>query len=246
MNIDVTTTVGEIASTIPHAPRVLERFGIDYCCGGRQSLIDACTAKGVDFTEVIRAIGNSEEKSGVDQNYYDLNQRELAEHIINAHHEFTRTEIYRLSALIEKVVSVHRTRHPELLQLRKTFGDLAEDLMPHMMKEENILFPYIVAVEATSNSGSACPRPPFMTVQNPVRMMQSEHDFAGELLREIRRITSNYTVPTDGCVSYRTLYEGLRKFEEDLHLHIHLENNILFPRAIDMESKSSERERTAV
>ena len=246
MNIDATTTVGELASTIPHAPRVLEKFGIDYCCGGGQSLVDACTAKGADLTEVIRAIDNPEEKSGTHQNYYDLNQRELAEHIINTHHEFTRTEIHRISALIEKVVSVHGAHHPELLELRKTFADLAEDLTPHMMKEESVLFPYIVAVEATVTSDSACPRPPFMTVQNPVRMMQIEHDLAGELLRKLRRITSNYSVPTDGCVTYRTLYEGFRQFEEDLHLHIHLENNILFPRAIDMESKAWERERATV
>jgi len=246
MDVDATTTVGELASTIPHAPRVLEKFGIDYCCGGGRSLVDACIAKGADLSEVIRAIADPEAKSGEDQNYYDLNQRELAEHIINTHHEFTRTEIHRLSALIEKGVSVHHARHPELLQLRKTFGDLAADLTPHMMKEENVLFPCIVAMEATVTSGSGCPRPPFVTVQNPVRMMQLEHDLAGELLRELRRITSNYTVPTDGCVSYRTLYESLRQFEEDLHLHVHLENNILFPRAVDMESKAWEREGTTV
>jgi len=246
MNIDATTTVGELASMIPHAPRVLEKFGIDYCCGGARSLADACMARGADISEVIRAIGNPEEKNRADQNYYDLNQRELAEHIINTHHKFTRTEIYRISALIDGVVSVHGARHPELLELRKTFGDLAEDLTPHMMKEENVLFPCIVAVEATVTSDSAYPRPPFVTVQTPVQMMQFEHDLAGELLRELRRITSNYTVPTGGCASYRTLYESLRRFEEDLHLHIHLENNILFPRAIDMESKAMERERTAI
>src|SRR5215475_1770550 len=246
MNIDAATTVGELASTISHAPRVLEKFGIDYCCGGGRSLVDACTAKGVDLIEVIRAIGSPEEKGGADQNYYDLSQRELAEHIINTHHKYTRTGIHRISALIEKVVSVHSAHHPELLELRKTFGDLAGDLTPHMMKEENVLFPCIVAVEATVTSDSACPRAAFVTVQTPVRMTQFEHDLAGELLRELRRITSNYTVPADGCISYRTLYESLQQFEEDLHLHIHLENNILFPRAIDMESKARERERLAV
>src|SRR5215468_10283569 len=246
MNIDATTTVGELASTTPHAPRVLEKFGIDYCCGGGQSLVDACTAKGADLNEVIRANGDPEEMRATDQNYYDLNQRELAEQIINRHHVFTRTEIQRISALIEKVVSVHHAHHPELLEVRKTFGALAEDLTPHMIKEENVLFPCIVAIEAFFTSDSVCPRPPFVTVQNPVRMMQFEHDLAGELLRELRRITSNYTAPNDGCVSYRTLYESLRHFEEDLHLHIHLENNILFPRAIDMESKAMERERTAI
>jgi regulator of cell morphogenesis and NO signaling len=246
MDINAAATVGELASAIPHAMRVFEKFGIDYCCGGGQSLVDACKAKGADITEVIAAIDANENKNSADKNYCDFNQRKLAEHIINTHHEFTRTETQRLSALIEKVLAVHGTRHPELLDLRKTFCNLAEDLMPHMMKEENVLFPYITAVEIANDSGSSGPRPPFMTVQNPVRMMQFEHDLAGELLRELRRITLNYTVPADGCVSYRALYEGLRQFEEDLHLHIHLENNILFPRAIDMENKAWERERTAV
>jgi regulator of cell morphogenesis and NO signaling len=238
MNIDATATVGELASTIPHAPRVLEKFGIDYCCGGGQSLVDACTARGADLAEVMREISNSKGMDGTDQNYYDLNQRELTEHIINTHHEFTRNQIRRLSSLVEKVVSVHGARHPELLELLKTFSDLAEDLMLHMMKEENVLFPYIVAIEAKVNSRSILARPPFITVQNPVRMMQFEHDLAGELLRELRRLTSNYTVPADGCASYQSLYEGLRQFVEHLHLHIHLENNILFPRAIEMENKA--------
>jgi regulator of cell morphogenesis and NO signaling len=246
MNIDATATVGELAGTIPHARRVLEKYGIDYCCGGGKSLADACTVSGADLSTVIRAISKNEAKNNADRNYYDLSQRDLTEHIINTHHEFTRTEIRRLSALSDKVVSVHGSRHPELLQLRKTFGDLAEDLMPHMMKEENVLFPYIVTVEAQSASGVALTRPPFMTVQNPVRMMQFEHDLAGELLRELRRITSNYTAPADSCVSYKTLYEALRQFEEDLHLHIHLENNVLFPRAIEMESRASDSERTVV
>jgi regulator of cell morphogenesis and NO signaling len=238
MNIDATATVGELASTIPHAPRVLEKFGIDYCCGGGQSLVDACIARGADLTEVMREISNSKGINGTDQNYYDLNQRELIEHIINTHHEFTRNEIWRLSLLVEKVVSVHGAGHPELLELRKTFSDLAQDLTLHMMKEENVLFPYIVTIEAKVTSGSVLTRPPFITVQNPVRMMQFEHDLAGELLRELRHLTSNYTVPADGCASYQSLYEGLRQFVDNLHLHIHLENNILFPRAIEMENKA--------
>ena len=237
MSINPATTVGELALTIPQAPRVFEKFGIDYCCGGKQALADVCNAKGTNLANVIQAL-SEEGRNSEDQDYSHLNQRELTEHIISRHHEFTRAEIRRLSALIEKVVSVHGTRHPELLEVRRVFGNLAEDLTPHMMKEEYVLFPYIIALEAASVSGSSCARPPFGTVQDPVRMMQFEHDSAGELLREMRRITKCYSAPADGCTSYRALYAGLREFEEDLHLHIHLENNMLFPRAIDIETKT--------
>jgi regulator of cell morphogenesis and NO signaling len=167
----------------------------------------------MDVNEVLGAISAAEIKEMADQNYYDLNQRELAEHIINTHHAFTRNEIERLSVLIRKVVSVHGARHPELLEVQKTFGDLADDLLPHLMKEENVLFPYIVKVETAIAAGSTCPQPAFMTVWNPVRLMQFEHDLAGELLRELRRITSNYTVPADSCISYKALYDSMREFE---------------------------------
>jgi regulator of cell morphogenesis and NO signaling len=119
--------------------------------------------------------------------------------------------------------------------LQVAFCRLNDDLTPHLLKEENILFPYIVALEAAAESGSPCERPPFMTVQNPVRMMLREHDTAGDLLREMRSVTSDYRVPEDACISYQTLYEALEEFEKDLHQHIHLENNILFRRAIEME-----------
>jgi regulator of cell morphogenesis and NO signaling len=238
-------TVGEIVATIPHATRVFQRLGIDYCCGGGQSLANACKEKGMDLNDVLGAINAADAKETSNTNYYGLNQLELTEHIINTHHAFTRNEIERLSVLIQKVVSVHGARHPELLEVQKTFCDLADDLLPHMMKEENVLFPYVVKIETAIAAGSTCPQPAFMTVQNPIRMMQFEHDLAGQLLRELRRITSNYTAPADSCVSYKALYGGLREFEEDLHLHIHLENNILFPRAIDMETQAREPERTA-
>jgi regulator of cell morphogenesis and NO signaling len=150
-----------------------------------------------------------------------------------------------LTALIQKVVSVHGARHPELDSVNKIFAELADDLIPHMLKEENVLFPYILRLEQARSSGAQCPTPPFVTVRNPLRMMQFEHDLAGRLLQELRRITWNYTPPPDACLSYKTLYEALDDFEQDLHQHIHLENNILFPRSMEMESQTAQDKKTA-
>jgi regulator of cell morphogenesis and NO signaling len=137
--------------------------------------------------------------------------------------------------LIDKVIGAHGENHPELRQIGEVFQRLCADLKPHMFKEEQILFPYILEMERSSLQNRPAPFAPFGTVNNPVRMMMMEHETVGDILRELRALSSNYTVPADGCISYQTLYQALEAFEQDLHLHIHLENNILFPRAIELE-----------
>jgi regulator of cell morphogenesis and NO signaling len=161
---------------------------------------------------------------------------ELIKHILDKHHVFTKEEMTRLDALVEKVCSVHGQNHPELLRVKTLFQSLCEDLKPHMFKEEQVLFPYIIRLEEAASQKQKLAAPPFVTVRNPVRMMMLEHDTAGDLLRELRGATTNYTTPSDACISYRTLYQALEAFEQDQHQHIHLENNILFPRAVEMES----------
>jgi regulator of cell morphogenesis and NO signaling len=141
----------------------------------------------------------------------------------------------RLQPLFDKVVSVHGANHPELLQASALFERLCADLTPHMFKEEQILFPYIVNLAKAATNKMPAPFAPFGTVNNPVRMMMMEHDVAGEIMRDLRKATNDYTVPPDVCISYKTLYDALAAFEQDLHEHIHLENNILFPRAIETE-----------
>jgi regulator of cell morphogenesis and NO signaling len=244
--ITTTATVGELAATLPHAARVFERFGIDYCCGGETPLIEACKSAKAAVSDVLTAINTAVGTTAPGRTYSDLTQRELIDHIVGKHHTFTRTEIQRLVSLVEKVVSVHGSRHPELLSVQKVFDDLANDLIPHLAKEETILFPYIAALDSTQSSGAAHEIPPFITVQNPVRMMFFEHDLAGRLLQELRRLTAGFAVPDDVCASYKNLYAALENFEQDLHQHIHLENNLLFPRAIEMESSVAHRERTAM
>ncbi len=187
----------------------------------------------LDLSEITRQY---QEERGYKE-HAKLEQQALVEHIISTHHVFTRYELARLARLIEKVVSVHGMRHGELFQVQEIFLRLYDDLAPHLVKEENVLFPYIIEMAKALRSGSHCESPCFGTVQNPARMMSVEHEAAGELLSLLRKVTSNYSVPADACISYQTLYRALADFESDLHQHIHLENNILFPRAIQMEAR---------
>jgi regulator of cell morphogenesis and NO signaling len=160
---------------------------------------------------------------------------ELVAHIKNTHHKYTREEIVRLTALLQKVCSVQGKNHPELFEIQSTFSGLAQELTTHMMKEEMVLFPYIVRMEESVMQKEPVLPAPFGPVANPVAMMEHEHDSAGAALRSIRKASSDFVAPADACVSYQTLYKALAAFEADLHQHIHLENNILFPRAIAME-----------
>jgi regulator of cell morphogenesis and NO signaling len=160
---------------------------------------------------------------------------DLVAHIRSTHHKYTREELARLAPLLEKVCSVHGKNHPELLQVRTSFQDLSKELTIHMMKEEMVLFPYIVRMEESVLQREPVLPPPFGSVKNPVSMMEHEHDSAGNALRTMREASCGYTPPGDACISYQTLYKALSEFEADLHQHIHLENNILFPRAIAME-----------
>jgi regulator of cell morphogenesis and NO signaling len=170
-----------------------------------------------------------------DRNWQTEPLSELIAHINTTHHKYTREEIARLGPLFDKVVSVHGKNHPELAHVRAAFRGLAQELTMHMMKEEAVLFPYIVRMEEAVVQKEPVLPPPFGTVRNPVTMMMHEHDSAGDALRAMRQASTQYTPPGDACISYQTLYKALADFEKDLHQHIHLENNILFPRAIEME-----------
>jgi len=239
MSIKQTRTVRELAVEVPNATRVFEKLGIDYCCGGTKPLAEACGAAGLQVDEVIRELeASSQATNGGERDVAAGSLSELIGHIVRTHHKFTREEIARLKALLDKVCAAHGKNHAELGTIRETFLGLAQELTLHLMKEENVLFPYIVRMEEGQLKNSPVPTPPFGTVQNPVGMMMHEHDGAGEALRRIRALSRDFSVPGDACVSYRTLYEGLAGFEADLHQHIHLENNILFPRSIEMEDSS--------
>jgi regulator of cell morphogenesis and NO signaling len=244
MSVIVEKTVRELALENPAATRVFEKLGIDYCCGGNKSLAEACRAAKLPMEQVLESLEVAEHSARaarVAQNHHTWQTEPLADlvaHIKNTHHQYTRDEIARLGPLFDKVCAVHGKNHPELLDVRDNFRALAQELTTHLMKEEMVLFPYLVRMEESVIQKEPVLPPPFGSVQNPISMMEHEHDSAGNALRAMRQASSGYAPPTDACVSYQTLYQALADFEADLHQHIHLENNILFPRAIAMEQTS--------
>lgn len=237
--INSETTVKEVALHMPESTRLFEQLKIDYCCGGNRPLGEACASAGLDVMTVMEMLGEVGESSSSHASARDFQNAslpELIEHILNTHHVFTKSEMSRLEALTAKVMEAHGRNHPELINVGELFKRLCADLTPHMFKEEQVLFPYIVRMVEAFENNRPGPFAPFVTVNNPVRMMMKEHDIAGEILRELRAVTSDYKVPPDACISYQTLYQALENFEKDLHQHIHLENNLLFPKALDLES----------
>jgi regulator of cell morphogenesis and NO signaling len=236
MSIDTMKTVREVAVEFPGATRIFEKLGIDYCCGGGKALDEACLAAGVSADDVIALLEEAGSTAAEARDWNAAPLSELVAHIVTRHHGFTREELVRVSNLLAKVCSVHGENHPELHRLHTVFQELKHELTSHMLKEEQVLFPYIENLETAVRRGEPMPTPFFGTVRNPVRMMMQEHDDAGQALRDLREVSSNYQVPADGCISFRTLYQALEEFERDLHQHIHLENNILFPRAAELEA----------
>lgn len=238
MPITTTKTVRELAVEVPHATRVFEKLGIDYCCGGSKSLDEACASLNLSVDEVLGRLAEADAASRSNGDQRDWSKaplNELTAYIVQKHHGYVRSETPRLQALLAKVVGVHGQNHNELLRIQAAFEELAAELASHMFKEEQVLFPHLDRMQAAAEAGQAMPAPFFGTVRNPVQMMVMEHDGAGEKLREMREASNGYNLPQDACFSYGTLYKALEEFEKDLHQHIHLENNILFPRAIDME-----------
>ncbi len=236
--IEPTMTVREVALDLPESTRLFEQLKIDYCCGGHRPLTEACASAGLEITQVMELLANvSQSKAPANEmDFQKLTLSGLIDHIVETHHNFTKAEMTRLEALTDKVINAHGENHRELIHVGELVHLLCTDLKPHMFKEEQVLFPYIVAMEKARLQSRPIPFPPFGTVKNPIRMMMMEHDTAGDLLRDLRIVTKDYKVPPDACMSYRALYEALEGFEKDLHQHIHLENNLLFPKAAAMES----------
>ncbi len=224
------STLAEIVTENPAAARVLDGFGLDYCCHGGRTLAVACDAAGLAPDVVTAKLADVE--PGVDIGWTALRAPALADHIVETHHRYLHEELPLLDALAAKVLAAHGGRHPELAKVRRLVAAVRADLEPHLLKEERILFPAIHQL-ATGRTEF-----PFGTVANPIRMMIAEHDRAGELLAELRIATGAYSVPPDGCTSYRSLYDRLAALEEDTHLHIHKENHVLFPDALRLAEPS--------
>jgi regulator of cell morphogenesis and NO signaling len=229
-------TVREIALEQPTSIRVFERLGIDYCCGGRRPLTEACSDRNLVVADVVAALESAAKSSApAGTDWATASLRELTQHITTTHHEYVKTELPRLAMLAEKVVNRHGDTQAHLPALQKVLTQLDEELIHHLGKEEHILFPYITKLEEAQATGTATPHGCFGTVSHPIAMMTREHDDAGALLAQIEQLTSDFTTPVGACPTYLAFYTGLKEFEQDLHQHIHLENNILFPRAIELE-----------
>ena len=229
--IDPSTPLGTIVTEHPGLARRLEGLGLDYCCGGRRSLRDACADRGLDAQDVAAVLADAAEPAPPAE-WASMAPEQLVDHLEATHHTYLHEELPRLEALMAKVDGAHGARHPELSFVRATFEELVADLDPHLAKEERILFP---AVRAQADPDVAAP----LDLAGPVRVMLVEHDRAGELLARLRSLTDGYTPPADGCASYRALYDGLSELEADTHLHVHKENNVLFPAVLERSRRGA-------
>lgn len=234
-----TRTVRDIALENPATIRVFEAFGIDYCCGGKKPLSEACTARNLSVDEVVKALESTGPAEREIEDWSAQPLGVLAAHIVNTHHAYVRRELPRLTELAEKVVRRHGDTKPELPAIQLTLSELGEELLQHCAKEELVLFPYITKFERAVADGTPKPHGCFGSVTNPIAMMTQEHDSAGALVARMRELSSDFNPPVGACPTFHAFYRGLHEFEQDLHQHIHLENNILFPRAIDMERSSN-------
>ena len=234
-------TVGELAAELPNSIRVFEAWKIDYCCGGMTPLADACATAGKtvdDFIAVLEKTAAVPESASRDWKSESLSS--MSAHICAMYHAYTREELRTIAPIADKVLGVHGSRRPELAKVVSLVRDITSDMIPHMLKEEQVLFPFVGQMEQAAQTGATAPTPFFGTVKNPVRMMMMEHDRVGDLLAELRSVTSDYAPPESACFSYRELYRRLAEFEQRTHEHIHVENNIYFPRAIALEDRAGE------
>lgn len=239
MSLDGKTMIREAATRETPATGSCENQRAEVCCERNDALEDDCARIGMATDELRHSLDEASQHEslvGELRGFQLAALTQIVNYIVDKHHAFARQELICLDALLNKVCSVHGATHPEVLRIQSLFKSLNEELTLHMHREEEVLFPYILQMEEATNHRKTFTRPVFGTISNPVRMMSVEHDHAVELLEEIRRASSGYTVPPDGCLHYRMLYQALKDFEQDLRHHIYLEDKVLFPRAVKMES----------
>lgn len=233
MSYTVQTQVGQFVADMPGRHRIFQDRGIDFCCGGKLPLEQACSEKGIDAAELLSDLVAYQARPEDSQGLAGKTLTQICDQIEATHHAYLRDVMPRLSGMAAKVVAAHGSRHPEVLQVQQVFEGLWAEMQSHMMKEEHVLFPGIRALEA--GDAQACGH--CGTVQNPIHVMEMEHDSAGAALATMRQLTGGYKAPADACNTFRALLAGLEDVESDMHQHVHKENNILFPRAIMLESE---------
>lgn len=233
MDID-TITVAETVTRNYRTADVFKRHGIDFCCGGKKPIAEVCRQKNIDLELIEKELSDVMNSSGENENSYETwSLTDLSNYIIKKHHQYVEENVPRIREYINKVARVHGHHNTETVEISELFEEIANELLMHMKKEEQILFPYIQKLDQKGNDTTP---PPFGTIKNPIQMMEHDHELAGNIMARIRELSDNYTPPEHACNTYRVSYAKLEEFENDLHLHVHLENNILFPKAIALEN----------
>jgi regulator of cell morphogenesis and NO signaling len=232
-------TLSQIVSKNFRAAGVFEKYSLDYCCKGNKSFSEACVEKNINPEEIVAELQNTGSVSdGSSLRFNEWEPDFLVDYIINNHHSYIRGAIPIMSAHAEKIASKHGEKYPETIEVYKIFSRVSKDLKQHLMKEEEILFPFIKYLVKTDKLGLKAERPYFGTIRNPINMMDAEHIGAGDSMFQIRKLTENFNPPQGACTTFITYYKELKEFEEDLHKHVYIENNVLFPKAIEMEEKA--------
>lgn len=229
----LTLTVGKIVAKDYKKAMVFKSHGIDFCCGGKISVEQACLENGANFEQVIHELNELDTIQDTSEDFNQMELTSLIDYIVEKHHEYTRNVILQLQPMINKVAMVHGGWRIELNEIRDLFEELSQELLPHMQKEERVLFPAIKALISDEDSMFDKNQ-----IQYPINAMEHEHDIAGRLMKEIRDLSNNFDLPKGACATYTVVYKMLAEFESDLHQHIHLENNILFPKVLSLVNNS--------
>lgn len=238
MEIDQNHIIGELVAQDYRTASVFKKYGIDFCCQGNRTIQDACESKKIDAKTVLtdlQNVGSEQSNGAADYNSWPLDL--LADYIEKKHHRYVESKILEIKPFLDKICKVHGGRHPELFEIQEQFNASAGELAAHMKKEEFILFPFVRKMMKAQQEGAKVTAPGFGTVGNPVQMMMDEHTMEGERFSKIEALSDRYTPPQDACNTYAVTFALLKEFEQDLHMHIHLENNILFPKAIALEKE---------
>lgn len=237
MLVDNNTKIKEVITQNIKTAKIFEEYNLDFCCGAKKTIVKACSEKGLDPNKLIIELNNliNNENDGTHYNDWDLNF--LIDYIRNNHHSYVRSSIVSIDHHFSKVVNKHGDMFPQVLKAVKIFDEIKLDLLSHMDKEEKMLFPYIKKMIFAAENDVELQIPPFGSIKNPINVMEEEHQSAGDEMSDLRQVTNGFTPPDNVCNTFKLLYNELHDFEKDLHIHVHLENNILFPKAIELEEK---------
>jgi len=238
MNNQITKSLAQIVNDNHKAASVFEKYDLDFCCKGKRSLQDACIEKSLPVEKLLSELQAVNDNCEVPVDFQKMTLTQLADYIVTKHHAYVKAEMPQIFSYLQKVATKHGDRHPEMRKVFELFSVIKSEMEEHMDKEELILFPRIEVAEEGALAEKTANMNVFY-IQHPIQMMEAEHEKAGQLMTEIRELTGNYTPPNDACTTYRLSFAELRAFEGDLHQHVHLENNILFPRAIELFQKAT-------